>query len=272
MKRVSGVYCIENLINHKKYVGKSVNIFKRWQSELEGLRGMYFHNVHLQRAWNKYGENQFKFYILEICQEDVLSTKEQEWIERLDTFNSGYNQTLGGEGTPGIVFSEDRKQKIRDAQSGIKSANIKPVYCFELDMEFWGAKKASDLYHELYHVRANGISLCCNGKRSYCGHLPDGTRLHWCYANEKDVYDVPLVGKERPVFCRELGEVFENKIAAQKDPRIYKANSGDIARCCNGNKQHRTCGRLADGTKLTWRYASEEEICELRTRIVKRNI
>ena len=28
---ISGIYKIENLINHKVYIGQSVNIYKRWK-------------------------------------------------------------------------------------------------------------------------------------------------------------------------------------------------------------------------------------------------
>lgn len=271
MERISGIYCIENLANHKKYVGKSVNILRRWESEKNGLRGSYFHNVHLQRAWEKYGESQFKFYILEVCQENELEQKKMHWIATLDSFNSGYNQTLGGEGTVGLAFSEERRRRIGEAHFGEKNSNTRPVYCFELDREFWGAKEAEQIYQKLYRVRANGISMCCNGLRSYCGRLPNGVRLHWCYANEKDTYSIPLVGKEKPVYCPELDEVFENKLVAQNDIRISKINSGDITRCYNGNKHHKTCGRLADGTRLTWRYATDEEIHLLKNHIAKRN-
>lgn len=267
MERLSGIYCIENLVNHKKYVGKSVNIYKRWETERNGLRGSYFHNVHLQRAWDKYGEQQFKFYILELCNETALNQKEKEWIKSLDTYNNGYNQTLGGEGTVGIVFSEERRQKIGDSHRGKNHFNIKPVYCFELDREFWGAKEAAELMQESYRVRANGISMCCNGMRSYCGKLPDGTRLHWCYVKDKSTYKIPIVGRERPIYCFELDEVFENNTIAQNDLRISKADSGSLTRCCREDSQHKTCGRLSDGTRLTWRYATESEIDRFRQRM-----
>lgn len=61
---VSGIYCIENLSNSKKYIGQSVNISDRWKKHISELNRGSHHNDYLQKAWNKYGKNEFKFYVL----------------------------------------------------------------------------------------------------------------------------------------------------------------------------------------------------------------
>lgn len=269
MERISGIYCIENLVNHKKYVGKSVDIYRRWESEKCGLRGSYFHNRHLQRAWDKYGSDNFAFNIIETCPEEVLAEREIYWIAKLNTYHTGYNQTVGGEGTTGVIISEERRKRMCESNKG---KNNKPVYCFELKKEFWGAKEAEDQLRKLYGVRKNGVSMCCNGSRSYSGKTPTGLRLHWCFADQKDSYKIPLLlGKEKPVYCYELDTVFESCTSAQNDPRILKAQSGCLAQCCTGNPRHKTCGKLHDGTRLTWRYATYEEIEELQSHMAGRS-
>lgn len=94
-----GIYKIENLINHKKYIGQSVNIKRRWKDEKisafnENDRG---YNYPLSRAFRKYGIENFSFEILEECNIEELNNKEQYWIEYYDSFFNGYNQTLGGD-------------------------------------------------------------------------------------------------------------------------------------------------------------------------------
>lgn len=55
---VSGIYCIENTINQKKYIGKSVHIKKRWVDHKRNLNtNNGIENARFQHAWDKYGES-----------------------------------------------------------------------------------------------------------------------------------------------------------------------------------------------------------------------
>lgn len=91
--RITGIYKITNQTNDKVYIGKSVDMFTRWRHhERELQRGKHC-NVHLQKSWNKYGENTFKFEVVEVCDEKLLKDREMYWM---GVFNSlkpewGYN-------------------------------------------------------------------------------------------------------------------------------------------------------------------------------------
>lgn len=76
-----GIYGIINLINDKKYIGSSINIRHRFITHKCYLRKNIHSNKHLQSAWNKYGEENFKFELIEECEEDKLIEREQYWID-----------------------------------------------------------------------------------------------------------------------------------------------------------------------------------------------
>jgi group I intron endonuclease len=93
-----GVYCIENLSNNKKYIGKSVNINNRWRHHKARLNRNKHANSKLQRAWNKYSKSNFIFYILELCDYEILNNKETYYINKFDILTNGYNLSSGGDG------------------------------------------------------------------------------------------------------------------------------------------------------------------------------
>lgn len=87
---VACIYVIENLANGKKYVGRTVNFKMRVHSHKSDLNLNRHHNKHLQRAWNKYGCDNFLFSVLEVCDSARLSDREIYWIDMLDTYRNGY--------------------------------------------------------------------------------------------------------------------------------------------------------------------------------------
>lgn len=99
----AGIYVIKNNLNGNKYIGYSYNIKARWAKHKNALRKNIHANRYLQNAWNKYGEENFSFYII-FCFfriKEILSFLEKVFIFLLRSYyeyGKGYNQTKGGEG------------------------------------------------------------------------------------------------------------------------------------------------------------------------------
>jgi GIY-YIG catalytic domain len=95
-----GIYKVVNLANNKFYIGSSVNLNRR-KAEHKYRRKLKRGNSILRNAVLKYGEDNFKFEILEILEygdwatkdyiNDSLSCREQYYI---DTLNPQYNIRL----------------------------------------------------------------------------------------------------------------------------------------------------------------------------------
>ena len=84
----SGIYCILNLSNQKKYIGSSKNIYDRLINHKMMLNNNNHHNDYLQNSWNKYSSEKFVYMILEQCDINQLIDREQFYI---DTLNPEYN-------------------------------------------------------------------------------------------------------------------------------------------------------------------------------------
>jgi group I intron endonuclease len=91
----SGIYRIRNVINNKSYYGSSKDIEKRWCQHQSNLNCERHINPHLQRAWKKYGADNFVFEIVELVEVDLLLDVEQQY---LDENVGGYNIAPAGGG------------------------------------------------------------------------------------------------------------------------------------------------------------------------------
>ena len=107
-----GIYTITNMVNGKVYVGKSINIFKRWNDEKKGLM-----NSHLKSAVRMYGIDGFQFEVLLLCAEKNLNFFEMRSIKEFKSNDRefGYNKTHGGDG---VVPNEETRKKMSDAKKG----------------------------------------------------------------------------------------------------------------------------------------------------------
>lgn len=111
---ICGIYKITNLVNGKSYIGLSTNIVARWSQHRSHYKKG---DTILYKAMIKYGLENFIFEILENCQKYELGEKEKFYIRKYRTYVgfedcNGYNMTLGGEDSEGLIFTEEAKSKM----------------------------------------------------------------------------------------------------------------------------------------------------------------
>ncbi len=119
-KRIhTGIYCFQNLINGKRYIGQANNVERRlYEHEYHLLRGTD-KCLALQNAVNKYRIENFEVSILESCEPELLNEREVFYINQFQSNNRkyGYNLSSGGDsGLIGYSPSQETRDKISKAK------------------------------------------------------------------------------------------------------------------------------------------------------------
>ncbi len=114
--QTSGIYRIVCTITTKFYIGSAINLRDRCQRHFWALRQNKHENQHLQRAWNKYGEQSFTFEVIELVLIPFLIEREQFWFDKLSPFGKRGFNILPIAGSPlGYKHRPESIEKIRES-------------------------------------------------------------------------------------------------------------------------------------------------------------
>lgn len=120
MEKICAIYCMENLINGKKYIGQTRNLTRRIRDHTTNYKRES--NPYLNSSIEKYGTENFSIYIVEHCQEEELNEREIYYIGKFNTTcrEYGYNILAGGNIPPSFFGkSHSEKTKLLMAESAI---------------------------------------------------------------------------------------------------------------------------------------------------------
>lgn len=228
-----GIYCIENISTSKKYIGQSKHIRERWNKHKSELNNQSHFNDYLQKAWNKYGPDDFKFYVLEYCSESQLDDKEIYYIEFHNTMdrNNGYNLKSGGQTSTNYYSTETRKKM---------SESVKKSYTNPERRKIQSANAIKQWSNPEIKTKIMGANNSMYGK-----HHTEEAKQKVSNANKG------RVSKRRnttPVFCIELNKEFTDATEAGK---ALSLDGTCILKVCQGKR--RTCG----GYK--WKFIKDKE-------------
>ena len=95
-----GIYYIQNKITKQLYIGQSISLHERLLDHKNKLRKNKHHNTYLQNSFNKYGEGNFEFKVLEHCEPSQLDELEIAYINMYNAKKHGFNILDGGVDTP----------------------------------------------------------------------------------------------------------------------------------------------------------------------------
>lgn len=198
-----GIYRIQNKINGKIYIGKSVDIKRRWSSHItdsnvdderwnSNYRGV---KTPIHAAIRKYGKENFVFEILEECNKEELNDKEKYWIKTLNATNkeNGYNITLGGDGyccgggenAPGCKITKAEsdliKQKLKQRWTVKQIQEVVPAATYGIVSAINYGKTWFD-ENEVYPISID------NGHRTWSDE--EAMAIKYRYANGEAIMDL----------------------------------------------------------------------------------
>ena len=261
----------------KYYVGQTV----RTMEQRAGKDGIGYHwddpnyNNKFANSIRKWGWNAFEGRVLEEVYEEDLDELEKFYIEYFDSFKNGYNSTLGGEGTRGLnAFAnktEKEMEKVRKKQSISQrkrwedpeerektSISVKKRYEDPEERE-----KISVIVKKRYKDPKEREKTSIAVKK----HFEDPKAREKLSIAQRERYKDPKekekcsqFGEKNPrvksIYCNELNIIFSYiKLAEKYCINILNIKIGPISRVCNGKLK--SSGKLADGTKLTWKYVED---------------
>lgn len=140
------VYSISFGPNSKLYIGSAIDFKRRRWDHMKLLRRGTHPNIHLQRAFSKYGESLVEFITLEegLKNSDVI-LREQYWIDQYDYLKDLYNLCPTAGSSFGRKASEETRQKM---------SRNRGRYCGE-DNNFFG-KTHTEEVKALIALKATG--------------------------------------------------------------------------------------------------------------------
>lgn len=198
------IYIIKNTINEKVYIGQTSRTLEiRWK---EYLRHYKRGDQAIYAAMRKYGIENFFVEKIEECEEDRLDEREIYWIQKYNSFNNGYNSTLGGrfegfatdqinkvlllweqgytvnkiveltslnvETVRGYLNKNniDHNQIRARANKAIAKSKSKPVFQYDKNNNFIKEWPSTMEAERVLGINHRNISAVCNGKRKTAGN------------------------------------------------------------------------------------------------------
>lgn len=138
--RKFGIYCIENKVNRRQYVGSTIqSFFQRVQSHFRDLKKGKHHSKKFQGCFKKHTTDDYHIRILEILETkdiEVVKSREQYWLDELQPF---YNVLKESYFYAGSKRSEELKKKqVERCRDYFKNKDVGVSY-FPSD-KTWGVK------------------------------------------------------------------------------------------------------------------------------------
>jgi len=265
---ISGIYKITNLVSNKIYIGSSKNIKQRINSHKRELKNNKHVNKRLQNSYNKHGESNFKYDIVELVEESKLLEREQYYIDVNNSYDRdlGYNINHCARG--GFAKGEENfwygKGYLREGHlnnnfgnTGEKNPLSKPILQVDIDnLNIVNRFSASIEIKRILGFHSGNICDICSflrknkTRKKYKGY-------YWCYEEDLNILlkskdfvssQIKSVVKLH-IETKELLEVFPSVSLASQSVNMGRES---ISRACKG--------KIKYSAGYKWMYLEDYEM------------
>ncbi|MHA1342378.1 MAG: GIY-YIG nuclease family protein [Promethearchaeota archaeon] len=155
----SGIYQILNKINNKIYIGSAVDLKQRKNSHFNTLDKNKHWNKYLQRSYNKYGKENFKFQILLYCNKKEKENKQGVSILNILSNSRGIDMSIDhSDFFIAIYTNECKKYCDQEFFASLISSNIKnaQVEIVDNSIDLNYSKRLSEITsYPIHHINVD---------------------------------------------------------------------------------------------------------------------
>lgn len=216
LKGRCGVYLLE--INGVKYVGSSVNLYRRINDHKNHLKRRVHKNRHMQNAWNKYKE--LKWRVLEFSSECEVRKLEQFYMDKYNVFNTGFNQSKNSVSPKGYKHTEESRRIMSLKKIGIKQSK---EHIEKRVGKLRGIKRTEEFKRNLSEMRKGdknpryGVKECPIKKKKRMKNMLSKER--WNKGLAKDNNEI----------IRRMSEKLKGRVAPNKTPhKLIDLKTGEV--------------------------------------------
>lgn len=268
--KMAYIYKIINNNNGLVYIGITTRTVEaRWKEHCRHS------SQQIDKAIQEEGINNFTIETIEECPEDILDEREKYWINFFDSFNNGYNNTLGGRDNNYIMSNkfydvielwkkgltikqivDKTKLNVETVRSYLNKSGIhhdeiqnrankaigksksKPVVEYSIEGEYIREWTSALDAAEFYNINSRFITATCRG------HQKTYNNRRWKYLNDNQEL-APLISKRVEQYSLE-GELINSFVSIGEASRQTGIDRGSISKACTG--------KLKTAGKYKWRF------------------
>lgn len=240
----AGIYQIVNTKNNKRYIGSAWDLSRRKSDHFSMLRTNCHHSIYLQRSYDKYGKDSFKFEIILYCPKNNVENRMLLEQKCIDSCKPEYNMNPNALSSQGAKRRPETCKKIGDAKRGDKN----PRYWKGKKRKEEVKEKIAETLKEYYKNNPHPLEGKTNihskeGLKSLSDKAKEGTARKGKFLY-KDIIQMDMKGKE-------IGQ-YKSAVEAQNAIGKEKPASSKILRACKEPEK-----RSAYGFK--WKFKSPEK-------------